>query len=393
MKIVRPKVKERIAADFQALMLLARAVDLFLGEEVILKFVNSPLELCVDELRRAIMDECNLNLERQNMNAFRQWALDSTVLRRSGLADSVHVPEIYEQACSSRVLTMEFVEGPTLSEAYTSARKETGDWQDALTRALCVAALSIVDGPALFHADLHSGNLILMEDQSCASEQIAFIDFGCCGRLPSALKSCLFMQASAFAGKQPNVEQFTAGFAHALERIPGLGPNDLDTVGLARELKPLLKEFERLSPFGKNANPLGAELHGLLFHLQKLLCSYGVQLPREFTLLMKTACFGTLYFAMLDEAHREQLLSRLLQTGAAYMYCNPGESRHLLAPSTLTALMTLATSEKRRKVLIGAALPCAKRSASSDRATVLACASTCAAASLPLMIFAVRYFL
>jgi predicted unusual protein kinase regulating ubiquinone biosynthesis (AarF/ABC1/UbiB family) len=382
-KIVRPKVKERIAADFQALLLLARAVDLVLGEEVILQFVNSPLELCVDELRRAIMDECNLNLERQNMHDFRDWVLASKALQRSGLADSVYVPEVYERACSSRVLTMEFVEGRTLSEVYTS-KKKAGDWQDALTRALTVASLSIVDGPALFHADLHSGNMIMMPGHSGALEQVAFIDFGCCGRLPPALRSCLFMQASAFAGSQPNVQQFTSGFAHALQRIPGLGPDDLDVHGLARELTPLLAELDRLNPFGPNANPMDVELHALLFRLQMSLYNFGVQLPREFTLLMKTACFGTLYFAMLDDLHRKQLQSHLVQAGACYISCNPGEVRHLLAPSTLVAILKLAKSQSKGKLL-----PKGKVTVPgiADRATVAACA----AASLPLMVFTMRY--
>merc|ERR1719210_769405 len=128
-------------------------------------------------------------------------------------------------------------------------------------------------------------------------EQVAFIDFGCCGHLPPALRTCLFMQASAFVGKEPNVEQFTEGFAYALQRIPGLGPEKLDTCGLACELKPLLAEFESLNPFGPSANFMDAKLHGLFFRLQMSLCNFGVQLPREFTLLMKTACFGTLYFS------------------------------------------------------------------------------------------------
>lgn len=392
-KVVRPKVKERIAADFQALSLLARAVDLVLGEEVILQFVSSPLELCVDGLRRAIMDECNLKLERQNMHDFRMWMNGSAVLQRAGLAGSLHIPQVYEHACSSKVLTMEFVEGKALSEVHGCSHimQQAGDWQEALTRALSVASLSIIDGRALFHADLHSGNMIMMQGESGAFERVAFIDFGCCGRLPPALRTCLLMQASAFATDEPNVEQFTAGFAHALQRIPGLGPEDLDTAGLARELKPILAELKKLDPFGAGADLMDVELHGLLFRLQMSLYNFGVQLPRDFTLLMKTACFGTLYFAMLDETHRERLLSHLMRVGASYISCNPGEARHLLAPSTLVALLSLAQSQGKAKMLTGGKLPVEMGlvlTKMSDRKTLVACATV----SLPLMFCLVQYF-
>jgi hypothetical protein len=199
------------------------------------------------------------------------------------------------------------------------------------------------------------------------------------------------MQASAFATEEPNVEQFTAGFAHALQRIPGLGPEDLDTAGLARELKPILAELKKLNPFGADADPMDAEFHGLMFRLQMSLYNFGVQLPRDFTLLMKTACFGTLYFAMLDETHRERLLSHLMRVGASYISCNPGEARHLLAPSTLVALLSLAQSQGKGKLLTGAKLPVQMGlvlTKMSDRNALVACAT----ASLPLMFCLMRYF-
>jgi len=53
-KVVRPRVRERLAADFEVLLLAARLVDLFLGEDIVLQFLSAPLEVCVDELRCAV---------------------------------------------------------------------------------------------------------------------------------------------------------------------------------------------------------------------------------------------------------------------------------------------------------------------------------------------------
>merc|ERR1719316_1826648 len=112
---------------------------------------------------------------------------------------------------------MDRVVGSTLAELSASKGTNSDLWQPALVSALTVAALSIVDFPELFHADLHSGNMIMVRGPSNSYDRVAFIDFGCCGQLPSALRTCLLMQGSAFADNQPNVRQFTDGFAHALD--------------------------------------------------------------------------------------------------------------------------------------------------------------------------------
>lgn len=52
-----------------------------------------------------------------------------------------------------------------------------------------------------------------------------------------------------------------------------------------------------------------------------------MQLPREFTLLIKTGCFGALYFSLLDETHQRRLFKQLLVAGAAYATSNP-KARH-----------------------------------------------------------------
>jgi predicted unusual protein kinase regulating ubiquinone biosynthesis (AarF/ABC1/UbiB family) len=311
------------------------------------------------------------------MATFGHWLRTSPSLRQMGLENSVFTPTAYDHASAERVLTMDYVRGPTLSELSGDTSKLNSKiWQPALVRALTVAAVSIVDGPALFHADLHSGNMIMVMGSSSSFDQVAFIDFGCCGHLPKPLRNCLMMQASAFASKRPNIKQFTEGFAHALDRIPGLGPRDLNTDALAEDLKPLLREMQKKNPFRPGADPMDPELHALAFRLQMLLCYHGVQVPCEFVLLMKTACFGALYFSLLDATHRDHLLGHLLFSGAAYAACHPREATATLSRGTLVAFAKLFWSKKKKDMA-----PLAK---------TLACATT---ASIPLAVLASQYLM
>eukprot|EP00437_Effrenium_voratum_P040397 CAMPEP_0181479468 /NCGR_PEP_ID=MMETSP1110-20121109/43300_1 /TAXON_ID=174948 /ORGANISM="Symbiodinium sp., Strain CCMP421" /LENGTH=560 /DNA_ID=CAMNT_0023604907 /DNA_START=30 /DNA_END=1712 /DNA_ORIENTATION=- len=344
-KVLRPLVRERLAVDFAAVSLAARLADLVLGEDVVLQMVSASLAVCVEELQRAVMAECDLSVERQNIEDFRNWLETSVTLKRARLREAVRVPRTFTKASSSRVLTMERIHGVAFSEI--CARHEAPDqWQAALTSALTVAALSVIDGTAIFHADLHAGNMIAVPGPS-GCQQVAFIDFGCCGKLPPALRGTLLMQASAFAGSRPDVRQFCEGFAFALQKLPELGTGQaLDVDALAEDMKPVLRELQRLNPFRGAADPSPA-LHMELFRLQGVLCRHGVQLPREFALLMKTGCFGALYFSLLDAPHRRRLFHQLMVAGAAFAASNPREARQLLQPRKLAALLGALRSSDR----------------------------------------------
>mmetsp|Transcript_74826 Transcript_74826/g.178635 ORF Transcript_74826/g.178635 Transcript_74826/m.178635 type:complete len:563 (+) Transcript_74826:45-1733(+) len=368
-KVLRPLVRERLAVDFAAVSLAARLADLVLGEDVVLQMVSASLAVCVEELQRAVMAECDLSVERQNIEDFRNWLETSVTLKRARLREAVRVPRTFTKASSSRVLTMERIHGVAFSEI--CARHEAPDqWQAALTSALTVAALSVIDGTAIFHADLHAGNMIAVPGPS-GCQQVAFIDFGCCGKLPPALRGTLLMQASAFAGSRPDVRQFCEGFAFALQKLPELGTGQaLDVDALAEDMKPVLRELQRLNPFRGAADPSPA-LHMELFRLQGVLCRHGVQLPREFALLMKTGCFGALYFSLLDAPHRRRLFHQLMVAGAAFAASNPREARQLLQPRKLAALL--------------GALRSSDRSFLADRAKPFLVLAACVAVTLPML--------
>merc|ERR1712032_628218 len=122
----------------------------------------------------------DLTVERRNLGIYHDWLATSRTLDRAGLRNAVITPTPIAAGCSSRVLTMSRVQGTMISSALDNADGAQGEGHatvlHVLARALSVAALSIIEG-GLFHADLHSGNMLLCE----GGQQIAFIDFGVCG--------------------------------------------------------------------------------------------------------------------------------------------------------------------------------------------------------------------
>ncbi len=128
-----------------------------------------------------------IDIARQYANDLREQA-DFTreagnleTLARSARAarDGVRIPTLYPDLSTDRVLTMEFIEGRTI----TAVRRD-GE-TDAVDDALRIVLRSflrqlVIDG--VFHADLHPGNVIIDADGDPV-----LIDFGSVGRLDREL--------------------------------------------------------------------------------------------------------------------------------------------------------------------------------------------------------------
>jgi ubiquinone biosynthesis protein len=89
----------------------------------------------------------------------------------------VHVPHVYQQYSTSRVLTMEFAEGVKLT--HTMALEGTGIDRTRLGEIFMRAMLKQVLLDGFFHGDPHPGNVLFDPDSS----QLIFLDMGMMGSL------------------------------------------------------------------------------------------------------------------------------------------------------------------------------------------------------------------
>jgi predicted unusual protein kinase regulating ubiquinone biosynthesis (AarF/ABC1/UbiB family) len=177
-KVRRPDVATRLAADLKALTLLAAIADL-LGRVKIRPIVG--------EIVRMLVDELNFKLEAQHILHFRK------ALKRQ---KKVCVPKVHYHLCTCRLLVVEFVTGVSMVEVLQRAGSE-----DPIQRAQWEA--EGYDGPKIarrlarffywelfdgvfFHADPHPGNIIIGP-----GPRIHLIDFGSCGSLPQRLREAL----------------------------------------------------------------------------------------------------------------------------------------------------------------------------------------------------------
>ena len=159
-KVQRPEASRQIRKDLELLYQFAGLVE---GR---LEIGVSPTAV-VDEFARSITRELDYLLEARNILRFAANFKDS---------ETVHIPRVYRRYCTSRVLTMERLDGPTLNSNQVAALALENKKRVAETVVDCW--LKQVFEHGFVHADPHPANIVYLGEG-----RIGLLDFGMTGTL------------------------------------------------------------------------------------------------------------------------------------------------------------------------------------------------------------------
>ncbi|MDU4695089.1 MULTISPECIES: ABC1 kinase family protein [Paenibacillus] len=211
----------------------------------------------VEEFSRSIRAELDYSFEGRNMEKIR---------RQFQADEGIYIPGVHWPLTTSRVLTMDFVEGEHLNRLL--AIDELGYNRKELAERLVNALLRQIFEGGFFHADPHPGNLLVTRNG-----ELAFIDFGMVGRLSGEMKDHLSSLVIAL------MRRSTEGMVRAILRM-GLVGEDADTSGLRMDLERLRERYYDI-PFAEIQ--IGQALQDLFATAQK----HQVVLPADLLLLGK----------------------------------------------------------------------------------------------------------
>ena len=161
-KVLRPGVEARVAADIAALSLAARLTDLVAPAARRL----APRAFAAT-IARALTLELDLRFEAAGADELRE---------AMGLDIHMTAPKVVWDGVARRVLTLEWVEGDALSAPAVLER--LGADRARLAADLVRGFLAQAMDHGVFHADLHEGNLFIDEER-----RLVAVDFGIVGRL------------------------------------------------------------------------------------------------------------------------------------------------------------------------------------------------------------------
>lgn len=251
-KVQRPKIKELFDADIDILYHLASLIEHhFPGLKEI-----KPTEI-VKEFEKYTKNELDYITEANNIEIF------YNNFRKS---KTVKIPNVYWDFTTSKVLTMEFIDGKKIDSdskflALKSSKKEV------IKNVIDSFITQVVDY-GVFHADPHPGNIFIL-----SNNKIAFLDFGIVGKIPPDLKEDI---ESLFIGMvKPDKELI-------IDSLINLG--FLDGNISIQEMKIDLSRH-----LGKYYSSSLKEINTseLIYDLLALTRKYNLKMPVNFILLLK----------------------------------------------------------------------------------------------------------
>ncbi len=251
-KVQRPNLEATIKGDLEILTKVANFAERFpqLNE-------NADWTGMLREFNQTIHEEMDYAAEGRNAERFREnfqrW-------------DNIHVPKIYWNFTSSKVLTMEFIHGTKVTDLEEQARLNISPAR--VNRLLIKTYLKQLLEDGFFHADPHPGNLLVMPDG-----RLAFFDFGMVGRISPELQSKMIDAFFHVVGKDP------AGIAQDLIDLDFLKPGTDPRV-----VRPVV---EKMFEFHLNLKLKDVNFKELTYDLADVMYDYPFRLPSNFTYIMR----------------------------------------------------------------------------------------------------------
>ena len=251
-KVQRPGIQRMIETDLDILSEWAR-----ISEKKIKWAKQYHLRDAVDELSKALLRELNYLDEARN----------AEVMKSNNNLPYVYIPNIFWDFTTKLVLTMEYVQGISLSNL--TYLDENGIDRNQLAHRLATAIFTQIIEYGFFHADPHPGNLMLLSDG-----RLAFLDFGMVGKLPNHLKRCFVSFVIALRN------QSSKGVIRAISHM-GVMPENVDYDKLYEDVDELRQKYYQV--------PLNQVSAGVavkdLFHVAYI---HHIRIPSEMTVLGKS---------------------------------------------------------------------------------------------------------
>ncbi len=271
-KVQKPGVETILYTDLNVLHWATKML-----EKAVPKVKFASLADIVDEIKTRMVREVDFIEEAQNLDDFVNYLNVSQ-------NTAATAPKVYHQYSTRRVLTMQRLYGVPLTD-FDVVKKVAKDPSQVLITAMNTWFGSLMLCKS-FHADLHAGNLMLLEDG-----RIGFIDFGIVGQLnPEVWQACMaFMDALQKTDYQLMAQNMLK---------MGMTSAQIDTQVLAEDLERLFSGVLLADPAQiMTSNP--SDLNDIMMDMVGVGERHGIRFPRDFALLFKQMLYFDRFMRVL----------------------------------------------------------------------------------------------
>lgn len=284
-KIQHTGIEKTVREDLDVL------TGLSLLAERIPEFVPYRPAATVAEMARTLRRELDFGREERNLQQFATIFTDEPKVR---------IPEPVTEYCTSRILTMERIDGIKLKDKQRLL-SEGIDLEEVARRG-AELYLKMIFSHGFYHADPHPGNIVLLP-----GNVIGLLDFGMVGRIEERLREDIEEMLLAIVNHDVTI-------LTAIIKKVGTPPAELDEGALAIDVADFVGIYstQSLSQF---------DLGGALNDMTGIVHRHRVQLPPQVGMLLKTLITleGTTkklspHFSLMEimqPFHRQMLIRRM----------------------------------------------------------------------------------
>ncbi|HEY0379225.1 MAG TPA: AarF/UbiB family protein [Pyrinomonadaceae bacterium] len=252
-KVQRPGIREVVLKDLEILEGLAEFLDAHTetGRRYEFGYILA-------ELRKSLLRELDYRQEMRNLLTFNR---NFAEFRR------LVVPMPVEDFSTTRVLTMDYVEGKKITALSPLALMDVDGHELAEDLFHAYLKQILVDG--IFHADPHPGNIFLTPDN-----RVALIDLGMVGRVTTqAQENILQMLLAISEGRGEEAAQITIKLGEPKESF--------EKEKFSRQVADLVTQHQ-------SSNVQEIDAGRVVLEITRISGETGFRLPAEFTLIAKT---------------------------------------------------------------------------------------------------------
>ncbi|QAA82795.1 AarF/ABC1/UbiB kinase family protein [Aequorivita sp. H23M31] len=252
-KIQRPGIRKRFIEDLDTLMSLSEKVETYSETAR-----NYAVHSVIEELRYILLKELDYTLEAQNL---------ATLKKNLAGFDHLFIPAPILDYCSSRVLTMEFVEGVKITKVSPLKRLDVS--LEPLVDDLVKGYLKqiIVDGFA--HADPHPGNVYLMPDN-----RIALMDLGMVAKFSDSMRETILKLMIALSNYDGD---------RVADILLGISEYDEKNIDVSVFRKNVLRKVQE----NEDTRAKDLQTGRLLIQVNQMAAKEGIHIPVELNIMGK----------------------------------------------------------------------------------------------------------
>ena len=285
-KVQKPSIDEALKADLSFIYVASRVLE-FLQPD----FERTSLSAIAGDIRSSMLEELDFEKESQNVGEFRAF------LEENGLEDVATAPKVYGEYTTKKIMVMERLNGVSMLDADQISKITNAGAEGTIITALNVWTQSVMSMP-WFHADVHAGNLLVLEDG-----RVGFIDFGIVGRVSEKTFKAVNELSTALAlGDYREMAQALCNMGAADEEV------DID--GFAADIEKVMQNLGSVQTdvtvsAMRDGSVQGSldfddnEVTQVLLDIVDVTENNGLKLPREFGLLVKQSLYFDRYLKIL----------------------------------------------------------------------------------------------